>query len=124
VVNVVAGELFLGGAIVFLASVLLLAVGARLWADAATAAHRTRAHGAQADETQMTIQAVEEATEEVKRAARIHAPLPTDAELRAGLLAERRSENGHSDYREYTTAGNEGIEEEPAFDGGLYAEPG
>lgn len=97
-------------------NVCVAALGARMWAVAVQATHTARAHGAEADSTQVTIQAATDALEDVReRVPRGDYRPPTDAELMDQILAERG---------EFTTTANEGIEEsEPIPSGGFYKAP-
>ena len=96
--------------------VCVAALGARMWADAAAATHRARAHGAEADATEVTVQVANDAVDEIhERTSRGDYRPTSDEDLLEQIVAERG---------EYTTAGNEGIEEqEPIPSGGFYRAP-
>jgi hypothetical protein len=81
----------------------ILAVGAKVWSAAASAAHTARSHGAQADETADTLRMAREAAQsQFERQPR----RPTDDEIRAAILAERQGGNGEVGAGvEYTTSG-------------------
>jgi len=105
------------------AGIALLGVGAWWFAKAVREAHTARAHAAQADDTQRTIDAAYEAIANVDtRRPVTRVPLtpdfvnPTDQELRDILLEQRN--NGHAYAPDVTTTGNEGIPEQPPIGGG------
>ena len=101
-----------------LVGLVVVAIGARVWADAIAAAHRARAHAVEANNTEWTTGHAHDAIDDQAQ-SRIQAVAPTDEELEEIILSERYARNGHAE--EYTTLGNEGIEEEPPIPpGGLY----
>ena len=104
-VALVATVLFVGG-------IWVLAQGAIAWSKSISANHNARAHGVTADDMERTSDFVEKAEEELERKRPVHRPPPSDDDIRASILAEREanmgfSQNGHTDYREYSTVSNE-----------------
>lgn len=101
-----------------IASALLAGLGALAWANAIAAAYRAHAHRLQLHASETAAEAVEEAAQAAQARRPPRAPYvpPTEAEIRASILAARED-------REYTTHGNEGVPESPPIPpGGLYAE--
>jgi hypothetical protein len=98
---------------------VILGYGAYAWSNAIAAAHRARAHGAQADAAQLTLDATHDAVD----AAPHRAPYepPSDRELVDALIAERYDPTDAR--REYDTESNEtGAEPEPPIPrGGFYS---
>lgn len=90
----------------YVAGLAVLGVGARLWADAAAAVHRSRAHGVQADLERETI---EHARAAADRAIGYGGAAPaTGEEIRRSLLEQRMAERGNGateEYEEHTTSG-------------------
>jgi hypothetical protein len=124
VANMVAAIVILMAAILFTASVVVLALGAKVWADAQAASHRARAHGLTADAEEAVQAAATSALDEAAARPRVRDVAPDDGEIRAAILAERVSRNGHSNgaMDEWTTEQNNGIEEQPPIPpGGMYA---
>lgn len=114
---VAASFAVLGAAILFVAGVGVLALGARGWAYAIADAHRAESHGVELGERKNTYQQAHEAIDDLeqRRASRAQRDVPSDDELLAAVLAEREQ------ARDYDTLSNEGIETEPPIpEGGLY----
>ena len=89
-----------------------------VWANAIAAAYRAHAHRLQLHASEAAAEVVEEAAQAAQGQRPPRAPYvpPTEAEIRASILAARED-------REYTTGGNDGQEEGPPIPpGGLYAE--
>ncbi len=98
--------------------VVLAGLSALTWANAVAAAYRAHAHRLQLHASQAAAEVVEEAAQAAQGQRPPRAPYvpPTEAEIRADILAARAD-------REYTTHGNEGVEEAPPIPpGGLYAQ--
>ena len=102
----------LGTALLVVAGIYILALGARAWSDAVAAQHRARAHGYEADTSHETLQIAAEALE---GATKIQHTQPFVEPSEADLI-EMIQRN-----REFTTEGNEGIELTPPIPpGGQY----
>lgn len=121
--------IFLAAMVLFVAGCIMVAIGLWWFANAVRMAHTARAHGAQADETEATVQQSQQALDELlaehpmpegiplDNPARHAYDRPTDRDLLEVVLAGR---NGHRDET-YTTEQNEGIEEQPPIPrGGMY----
>jgi len=111
-------------AVLFIGGVWVLAHGARVWAEAVGALHQARYQGVQANVAAAADDAAQALDEERDERARSRAPFvpPTDDEL-AALLLEERVLGRRGKDAEYTTLGNEGIEETtPIPEGGMYRE--
>jgi len=90
-------------------------LAAWVWANAIAAAYRAHAHRLQLHASEAAAEVVEEAAQAARPPRAPYVP-PTEAEIRASILAARED-------REYTTGGNENVPEEPPIPpGGLYAE--
>jgi alkylation response protein AidB-like acyl-CoA dehydrogenase len=101
-------------------SALLAGLSALTWANAIAAAYRAHAHRLQLHASEAAAEVVEEAAQAAQAQRPPRAPYvpPTEAEIRASILAARED-------REYTTHGNENIPETPPIPpGGLYRVPG
>ena len=110
--------------VIFAVCVVILGFGARAWSDSIAAVARARSFlNTAAGEERLqseSLDAVDEAREQRGRAPYVP---PTDRSLIEAILAERPSTNGvaHDDEREYTTDGNENIDESPPIpEGGMY----
>lgn len=108
---VMAGVLFVAGMALFAVGIVVLALGARLFADAAAAVHRSRSHGLSADEQQRIGAEAHDALEELDR-RRARAPLPDvgDDELAEAIVAQREE-----------VPDDDGGDVPSAFLGGIYA---
>lgn len=102
--------LLLSGALtLYCASLAVLGFGARLWADAAAAAHRARAHGIEADMQRDTIEQARAAAERVMGQPLREGQRLSEEDIRQSLLEQRMAgrENGQTErYEEYTTSGD------------------
>lgn len=89
---VMLGLLFTAGVVLFCAGIIVLGCGAWLFANAAAAVHRARAHGLSADEQQRIGAESHEAIDELRRVA-ARAPIPdiADDELAAAIIAQREN---------------------------------
>lgn len=111
----------LGGVFLLLAGMVVVALGAWSWSNATAAAHRAHSHGLQVQDTRDTIAAANDAVDEVRERARGDWVPPTDSELVDAIIASRAAKGGSGTQMEFTTLGNEGIEEtEPIPSGGFY----
>jgi len=114
--------ILIAAALLVVVGILVLGIAAYWWAQGVRMAHTARAHAAEADERQRTIQQAEQAFDELKHKPPVVAPSlvptwdkPSDEELMAFVRASR---NGHADDESTTTEGNEGIPEQPPIPGG------
>lgn len=107
--------LFIGGVLLLLVGMVVIGLGAWAWANAIAATHRARAHGFAADENERIAEEAHEAfNETIERKPRGDYQPPSEEDLVEGIRAGR-------DEKEYTTLGNEGIEEAaPIGGGGMY----
>lgn len=121
----------LGEAVLFVGGVVVLGVGAWVWSRAIGQAHQARYNAVQATILQQGSDVVDHLQEDAEeRRARIAYVPPTEDELREAVLAERAAERvrarveasaAREQQPEFTTQGNEGIEEQPPIpEGGLY----
>lgn len=110
----------LGGVFLLLLGLAICALGAWSWSKAIAAAHQAHANKLHVQETRDTITSANDAVEEVRQRARGDWQPPSDDDLREAILASRG--NGAApEQMEFTTLGNEGIEEsEPIPSGGFY----
>lgn len=105
-------------ALIVVIAALAAGLGALVWANAIAAAYRAHAHRLQLHASEVAADVVEEAALAAQGQRPPRAPYvpPTEDEIRASILAARED-------REYTTHGNEGMEDSPPIPpGGLYAE--
>lgn len=102
-------------ALVVVIASAMAGLAAWVWANAIAAAYRAHAHRLQLHASEAAAEVVEEAAQAARPPRAPYVP-PTEAEIRASILAARED-------REYTTHGNEGMEDGPPIPpGGLYAE--
>lgn len=95
-----------GALLVFAGCFIVLGFGARMWADAAAAVHRSRAHGIEAD---MQRETIERARDMAERAFPAGSRPATADEIRRSLLEQRMAGQGNGaseGYEEYTTSGD------------------
>ena len=99
-----------GALLIYCAAIVVLGFGARLWADAAAAAHRARAHGIQADAERDSIEHARRAADDAI-ARGLGTPTGrrlSDEDIRESLLAQRTAAGMGRDNGapEYTTSGD------------------
>lgn len=121
ILNLAAGALALMAAILFLGGVIVLALGAHAWMNAVASAHRARSHGSEADANARITAEGLEALEAAKPTPFVPVA-PTSREIEDQIRFERRSARAEMD--EFTTLGNEGLEEVPPVgDGTAFYRP-
>ena len=101
--------IFLGAFTVYAGGLVLLGLGVRMFADAAAAAHRARAHGIEADMQRESVLQARDVADEVirRRAPQYGERAQTEDEIREAIIRQRMNPNGQtSEQREYTTAGD------------------
>ena len=108
-------------------NVVLLGLGAWVWARAVAEANRIRGFRMQVNSEYETTQAALDAHDALQQrinAQREPPPVPTDEEIRAAIRLERQRANGHatvaSGLADAVTPGDEDVEPANPFGGGEY----